>query len=355
MSRKKRQTKNNIVIVCEGTETEYDYFTGLKNYLGDSGKYYTIKIVPTKELEGIQGGSRQRRNRKLNGDRDTLRYYEQVEESRDLYEKYHKQPTRYVRDAQLFLKDSVYTEAWAVFDNDDFPDLENAFRLASTDDNLNIAYSSISFEEWLLHHFERNAKVFDRSDCKTDNKSMDCNKDEGCRGEHCVAGRLRAQGYLPDYKKNNKDIKKKVREDFFIQTRNHLEQARINAAWLRHLQDGPIYERNPYTDVDRLVSRLLGLDKEYVWVRLGEPFKYNGAMISVKKRNGSIFIKSEDLCIIVKDKLTGTDLYGNVAAILLANLTLYSGEESLPLVVNSPYLRFDSSSKSIFVDLSDNK
>ena len=172
-----RKTKNNIVIVCEGTETEYDYFTGLKNYLGDSGKYYTIKIVPTKDPEGIQGGNRQRKNRKLNGDRDTLRYYEQVEESRELYDRYHKQPTRYVREAQLFLKDNIYTEAWAVFDNDDFPDLENAFKLASTDDNLNIAYSSISFEEWLLHHFERNAKVFDRSECKADDKSIDCNKD----------------------------------------------------------------------------------------------------------------------------------------------------------------------------------
>lgn len=344
-----KKTKNNIVIVCEGTETEYDYFTGLKNYLGDSGKYYTIKIVPTKDPEGIQGGNRQRKNRKLNGDRDTLRYYEQVEESRELYDKYHKQPTRYVREAQLFLKDNIYTEAWAVFDNDDFPDLENAFKLASTDDKLNIAYSSISFEEWLLHHFERNAKVFDRSECKADDKSIDCNKDKGCRGEHCIAGRLRAQGYLPDYKKNNKDDKKKDRDDFFIQTRSHLEQARINAAWLRHLQDGPIYERNPYTDVDRLVSRLLGLDKEYVWVRLGEEFKYNGATILVEKENDEVRIRSKNICVIGKENMINTDLEGNENTPLLNRLILEG--VSAPISVNAPYLRFESALKTIFVDL----
>ena len=344
-----KKTKNNIVIVCEGTETEYDYFTGLKNYLGDSGKYYTIKIVPTKDPEGIQGGNRQRKNRKLNGDRDTLRYYEQVEESRELYDKYHKQPTRYVREAQLFLKDDIYTEAWAVFDNDDFPDLENAFKLASTDDKLNIAYSSISFEEWLLHHFERNAKVFDRSECKADDKSIDCNKDKGCRGEHCIAGRLRTQGYLPYYKKNNKDDKKKDREDFFTQTRSHLEQARINAAWLRHLQDGPIYERNPYTDVDRLVSRLLGLDKEYVWVRLREEFKYNGATILVEKENDEVLIRSKNFCVIGKENMINTDLEGNENTPLLNKLILDG--VSAPISVNAPYLRFESALKTIFVDL----
>lgn len=344
-----RKTKNNIVIVCEGTETEYDYFTGLKNYLGDSGKYYTIKIVPTKDPEGIQGGNRQRKNRKLNGDRDTLRYYEQVEESRELYDKYHKQPTRYVREAQLFLKDNIYTEAWAVFDNDDFPDLENAFKLASTDDKLNIAYSSISFEEWLLHHFERNAKVFDRSECEVDDKSIDCNKDKGCRGEHCIAGRLRTQGYLPYYKKNNKDDKKKDREDFFTQTRSHLEQARINAAWLRHLQDAPIYERNPYTDVDRLVSRLLGLDKEYVWVRLGEEFKYNGATILVEKENDEVRIISKNFCVIGKENMINTDLEGNENTPLLNRLILDGVSE--PISVNAPYLRFESALKTIFVDL----
>lgn len=345
-----RKTKNNIVIVCEGTETEYDYFTGLKNYLGDSGKYYTIKIVPTKDPEGIQGGNRQRKNRKLNGDRDTLRYYEQVEESRELYDKYHKQPTRYVREAQLFLKDNIYTEAWAVFDNDAFPDLENAFKLASTDDNLNIAYSSISFEEWLLHHFERNAKVFDRSECKTDGKSIGCNKDKGCRGEHCIAGRLRAQGYLPDYKKNNKEDKKKDREDFFIQTRSHLEQARINAAWLRHLQDGPIYERNPYTDVDKLVARMLEVHTDYEWIRLGEVFTYMGAKIKVTKDEDGVRIHIDGDCLLAKEKLLNIDLAGYKHRLLPSNLHMSNDiSESLP--VTEPYLCFVDGWQTYFIDL----
>ena len=345
-----RKTKNNIVIVCEGTETEYDYFTGLKNYLGDSGKYYTIKIVPTKDPEGIQGGNRQRKNRKLNGDRDTLRYYEQVEESRELYDRYHKQPTRYVREAQLFLKDNIYTEAWAVFDNDDFPDLENAFKLASTDDNLNIAYSSISFEEWLLHHFERNAKVFDRSECKTDGKSIGCNKDKGCRGEHCIAGRLRAQGYLPDYKKNNKEDKKKDREDFFIQTRSHLEQARINAAWMRHLQDGPIYERNPYTDVDKLVARMLEVHTDYEWIRLGEVFTYMGAKIKVTKDEYGVRIHIDGDCLLTKENLLNIDLSGCKHRLLPSNLHMSNDiSESLP--VTEPYLCFVDGWQTYFIDL----
>lgn len=345
-----KKTKNNIVIVCEGTETEYDYFTGLKNYLGDSGKYYTIKIVPTKDPEGIQGGNRQRKNRKLNGDRDTLRYYEQVEESRELYDKYHKQPTRYVREAQLFLKDNIYTEAWAVFDNDDFPDLENAFKLASTDDKLNIAYSSISFEEWLLHHFERNAKVFDRSECKADDKSIDCNKDKGCRGEHCIAGRLRAQGYLPDYKKNNKEDKKKDREDFFIQTRSHLEQARINAAWLRHLQDGPIYERNPYTDVDKLVARMLEVHTDYEWIRLGEVFTYMGAKIKVTKDEDGVRVHVEGNCLLAKENLLATDFAGCEHRLLAGNLYI-SNDISEALPVTEPYLCFVDGWKRFLIDL----
>ena len=156
----------------------------------------------------------------------------------------------------------------------------------------------------------------------------------------CLASYLRSQGYIEDYDKDGSGL--------YLSLKDRLETARINAAWLRHLEDGPVYDRNPYTDVDRLVSRLIGLDKEYVWIRLGEDFKYNGTIICVEKENDEVRIKSRNTCIIGKDNLINTDLDGNYNAPLMDRL-IFNGV-SAPISVDSPYLRFDSPSKSIFVD-----
>ena len=46
---KKRSTnKNNIIILCEGTDTEFNYFTELKEYVEQTApeRFLNIKVVP---------------------------------------------------------------------------------------------------------------------------------------------------------------------------------------------------------------------------------------------------------------------------------------------------------------------
>lgn len=344
MSRRLRQTKdNNIVIVCEGSETEAPYFEDLQKVIETCSpdRFTNIRVVPVNEEKVKRSPLRPASKRLLQPE---YSYWVQIESSKELYDENKAQPVRYVREAQLFMENEGYKEAWAVFDHDNFPKRREAFAKAEEIDNLHIAFSSISFEEWILAHFERNPKAFLRSQCNDETgQSIKCesNPTQGCRGVECLASYLRSQGYIEDYDKDGYGL--------FLSLKDRIETAMINAAWLRHLEDGPVYDRNPYTDVDRLVSRLIGLDKEYVWIRLGEDFKYNGTIICVEKENDEVRIKSRNTCIIGKDNLINTDLDGNDNAPLMDRL-IFNGV-SAPISVDAPYLRFDSPSKSIFVDL----
>lgn len=344
MSRKIRQTKdNNIVIVCEGSETEAPYFEDLKREIEayHPERFSKIRIVPVNEEKVRQ--SKKRASRSL----QTLdySYWVQIEENKELYEVYKAQPLRYVRETQLFMEKEGYVEGWAVFDHDNFPKRKEAFDLAKNVENLHIAFSAISFEEWLLAHFERNPKAFLRSQCKDkDGHPIDCENStpHGCHGLECLSSYIRLRDYIEKYNKEGSGL--------FVSLKERLEIARINAAWLRYLDSSPIYERNPYTDVDRLVSRLLEINKEYVWVRLGEEFKYNGATIWVEKDNDLVKINSKTACVILKENLISTDLSGNESLLLKKNLMLLNGASDWFSMTN-PFLRLNSGNKSFFVDL----
>lgn len=350
MSRKKRQTKdNNIVIVCEGSETEAPYFEALKAEVERVNplKYAKILVVPVVEDKVKTSVSRSDKKKRALKPAAERTYWIHQEETEELYKEFRAQPVKYVREAQLFMEKDGYVEAWAVFDHDniDFCFRKKAFDLASSVDNLNIAFSSIAFEEWILAHFERNPQSFPKAQCKDKHgKGLDCGIDPtiGCGGSGCLAGYLRKQNYLPSYQKNDSTL--------FDTLYPLLDAARINAAWLRHLDEVPIYERNPYTDVDRLVSRLLGLDKEYVWVRLGEVFKYNGADVWVEKDNDVMNINSKTACVILKENLISTDLSGNESVLLEKNLMLLNAASNW-FPVTAPFLRLNSGNMSFFVDL----
>lgn len=348
MSRKIRQTKdNNIVIVCEGSETEAPYFEALKAEIErvNPHKYAEILIVPIVEEKVTPSARRTDKKKRLQKPAERT-YWIHQEETQELYDEYCAQPVKYVREAELFMIHDGFVEAWAVFDHDniDIRQRNKAFEHAESVDNLKIAFSSIAFEEWILAHFERNPKPFQKAQCKERGKAIDCGKvpDIGCNGDRCLAGYLRKQLYLPEYEKNDHTLFETLRPRF--------DTAQINAAWLRHLEDGPIYERNPYTDVDRLVSRLLGIDKEYVWIRLGEEFKYNGATIWVEKDNDVVKINSKTACVILKENLISTDLSGNESLLLKKNLMLLNGASDWFSMTN-PFLRLNSGNKSFFVDL----
>ena len=64
----------------------------------------------------------------------------------------------------------------------------------------------------------------------------------------------------------------------------------INAAWLQNKQhyllkknDNKPYLINPYTTVDALVKRLLGIQTNFIWAGLNEPIKVENLILKVEK------------------------------------------------------------------------
>lgn len=296
-----RKLKDNIVIVCEGTETEYHYLEELKSIVEERlpERFSDIRIIPTpKELKECEQRNHAPK-RSLKGSGNSGWYYTQEEELPEDYVRYKQQPTRYVREAQLYLADGSYNEAWAVYDFDNFPDHAQARALAEKDERLHIAFSSVSFEEWLLLHFELNRTAFQKAVCKKKKKDILCGTGKhanDCNGTICVGGRLRSQHFLPDYDKQG--------DKLFATLEHRLEHARIGAAWTRTLNPkADIWLQNPYTDFDCLVNRLLGYSTDYRWAACGEAVSVMHTQILVDGGNlynaGNGFLATE---VAVLDK-----------------------------------------------------
>ncbi len=281
MARKRRTTqKNNIVIVCEGTDTEVKYFTDLKNYIESRfpDRFSDIRIVPTRQ-EYLETSTRNK-NKKMKWSHPWA-YYVQEEDNETDYNTYKSQPTRYVREAELFLDNDGYMEAWAIYDHDSFPDHPFAARHAK-DTGVNVAFSSISFEEWILAHFERNPKGFTKSVCKENKQDIECGTAShinDCHGKVCIGGYIRENKHIPDYGKNM--------DGLFSRLFMKHKVAMINAAWTRSLhRDGPkeFWECNPYTTVDTLVARLFGYERMFSWIYSTDNFELGHTKLGVSNR-----------------------------------------------------------------------
>ena len=296
MARERRTTnKNNIIILCEGSETEVRYFKDLRNYVNSNypERFSDIKIVPV--VDDVVSTKTNKRKQRTLASSSESRYYEKEETDANAYKKYKSQPVRYVREVQLFMEEDGYMEGWAVFDRDTFTHHAEAFALASSVNDLHIAFSSYCFEEWFLVHFERNSHSFMVSVCKDGNdKDKGCGTGvaDDCHGTVCLAGRLRDCKYIADYAKNQESI-------FENYTLSHLERCYANAAWIRTLSSEPIYLRNPYTDVDWLVKHLLDDNREHHWHELNHPFDFCRSKISVNYSNGTFTINNEGTMLVI--------------------------------------------------------
>ena len=320
MARTKQTTRqNSLVIVCEGSDTENQYFIDMALYVQEKrpDSFDNILVLPTKKEKAGKNPNRQHLVRKMqNPSAAQWQYYLAKESCQADYDTYRSQPTRYVREAQLLMREGGYTEGWAVYDNDGFPDHDNARKVAAGTPGLHIAYSSISFEEWILCHFERNDTRFLRSEC-----SANCGtgKQGDCHGSECVAGRIRERRYISDWKKS----KPKVFEHYTLPLLDH---ALLNAAWLRSLEPTvAIPLRNPYTDVDALVMRLLGQEKEVLWIREGVQFQMFGGSLTVGFSAQGITIThhGQNTVVITIDALQYCDERGNpVQSALQRNIIL---------------------------------
>lgn len=257
----KRKTKeNNIIIICEGSDTEYLYFEKIMECVSKTfpRKFTKFRVLPDykKKLSNNNG----KKLKALLPSKENRKYYALIDED-EMYESCKAQPIRYVREAKLFMEREGYSEAWAVFDKDKYSESNHkkAFEIADSESGLHIAFSSYCFEEWFLLHFELNTKKFSHSECKDDNdKYVGCGGKSGstddCHGRKCIIGRLREENYISDYNKDDPDI-----FDCYTQPllNNDIIIPFYNAALQRALStEGKVYNRNPYTNVDYLIARL---------------------------------------------------------------------------------------------------
>lgn len=159
---------------------------------------------------------------------------------------------------------------WVVFDKDGYTKHKEAFELAK-ENNINVAFSSISFESWILLHFERSNVSFAKSANIIDEKFL--NND----------------AYLDDYAKSGD-------YNIYPKIQGKTKEAFSNASWLRNWLNSTkpnytIYDANPYTDVDFLVKKLLLDDFVYEFIGIGQSLFFEGVEIGVSNANNDYVVK----------------------------------------------------------------
>ncbi len=199
-----RRSRECILIVCEGRETEPNYFEALRREL----KLGTVEV----QVEGGGGAPASVVRRAVSA----------IEQRR--------------RDAQRAERAGAFSppefdQVWCVFDTEnrrDNPSFEAAVK-RGREGGFQLAVSNPAFEYWVLLHFEETSRPF--------------------RDAEEIIGVLRK--HVPDYQKN-KDIFRRVCR-FTPQAIQRAEQVMAN-----HDPGGDTFP-NPSTLVHRLVGRMIGM------------------------------------------------------------------------------------------------
>ncbi len=274
-----------MLIICEGTKTEPLYFSILKDEAISKGIWDNVVIVPEPPRIPLEKEENVSKNKKRSFKNTELivpeRTYQAADEIEKKYLKHGTDkwamPLNFVKQARD--KWEEFDESWAVFDNDGHPAQKEAFALASEKDKpVNIAFSSRSFEQWILLHFEKSIFPFDATACKIRKKDkpieLDCvtitAKEGSCQGDKCLIGYIR-KNHIADYNKTTLSVLKKLSDE------ENLNIALTNTAWLRAKQSDILrghknnpYLVNPYVTVDVLVKQLLGITEHIEWVELNQ-------------------------------------------------------------------------------------
>ena len=90
-----RKLKDNIVVICERTETEFHYLKELKSIVEERlpGRFSDIRVIPTpEELAVCVKRNQAIKKRSLKGGDSSGRYYTQEEELPEDYERYKQHP-----------------------------------------------------------------------------------------------------------------------------------------------------------------------------------------------------------------------------------------------------------------------
>lgn len=189
----------NYLIVCEGKQTEPNYFSGLKKKINDKYGNKVDVIIPSIEIKGTGRNTT-----------DLVNY----------------------TDKYVNYSSKRYGQVWVVFDKDDYSDEQ--FDKAISNCKYNVAWSNPNFEIWLLAHFRKIDKFISKNDVlKELDKEYQKNK-------------------LGEYKKNDNDVFKKL---FNI---NGLNNALKNCEKMETLNVNlKPSQRNPMTKVYKIVEGLI--------------------------------------------------------------------------------------------------
>lgn len=210
--KKKRQRKSarkagtrlpktdSYLIVCEGKETEPNYFKGLREKINEKQESQ-IKI----ELRG-EG-------------RSTISLV--------------KETAEIVKHSPQY-----YAHVWVVFDKDDNRDFDEAIRLAKETYNYSIAWSNQAIEYWFYLYFDYSDSALHRSiwSRKLDEK-------------------LKSYGYTAGYDKTTPEIYTIL--DSYGSVSKASKSAKRVRACQSHLHSRPS-DYDPCTTVDKLVDELMG-------------------------------------------------------------------------------------------------
>ena len=191
-----RKVNERVLIFCEGEKTEPNYFNSLIRECDFPGRLIEVRVI------------------KIN--KNTLR--ELVIEAK----KYRPSSTDHF---------------WVVADKDGYTKHPESFDKARAN-NINIAFSSISFEVWILLHYEFTTREFAKSDDVI----------RYIKHKH------------DEYEKNDEKIYKKVSQ----YTDNAIQNAIRLRKYIKSANpDIAVYLMNPYTNVDELVLKIKACHKKY--------------------------------------------------------------------------------------------
>ncbi|MEH0157892.1 RloB family protein [Limibacter armeniacum] len=198
---KVKTLRQRVLILCEGAQTEPNYFNGLKHDMKLRRRLSAVDI--------------------------------------EVYQPKQYTPLGLIREAitkkkKALSKRNPYDAIWLVFDRDFHRHIEEVFDMCYKND-VQIAYSNICFELWFLLHFEQVTSPFNK--CK--------NLISYLHDEHNLR-----------YQKNGKNY-----EQFKELTQQAIANARLLESYHEYntKTKGPKYEWNPYTNVYELVEYLLDL------------------------------------------------------------------------------------------------
>lgn len=330
-----------LFIACEGTSTEYQYFESWAQ------------------------------------SEEALHYYERI----DVYpEETEKKPKTTPYELFLIAKKALdigsANFAWVVFDKDNHPKLPETFTEALPA-GVKIAFSSRSFEEWVILHFEKNNTLFNATECKDENdKPIDCGSHitPQCAPLDCLTGHIRRQNFIANYSK-------KKTFDLYNAIEQRTEIGIVNSAWQRYKNNCSLnlpapqfpHPLNPYCNVDQLIFKLTERSDKIEWGALGQD-------ITLDVWTVNISTQEQNLAIKILHKNNNPELLRNIQTSILAindelietpvnfirqnyivqnngstDQLLYR-DDIVEIIINnvaSPYILFHFDFNRIFVDLND--